>query len=206
MSASPNNTSQSLPTRIVFPARRRATGGCPQTDFGTVPGPAAPLLSNLSTAPTSPESAACNLSLSKNNSIGEQRVKTLLLRFFLPASRFQLPASGFRLPICYTQTCCQHALSDQDHHAQTQNASGRGQALQKNRLGQIQARPVQNAAHPYLEGNQNQAPPRQERPGFRRRPQEGRPHDSLRLILPGRSRQRLPSRINAKSGSDQPSE
>ena len=44
--------------------------------------------------------------------------------------------TGYARGTCYTQTCCQSVLSA-GSHAQTQDASGRRQALQKDRHGQI---------------------------------------------------------------------
>src|ERR1035437_6857361 len=46
------------------------------------------------------------------------------------------------------------------HHASVEDPFGRCQALLEDRVRQVQARPVEDAPHPHLEGHQDQAPPR----------------------------------------------
>src|ERR1035441_9086792 len=69
-----------------------------------------------------------------------------------------------------------------DQNAQVEDPYGRGQALQQDRHRQNQAGPDEDAAHPYFEGAKDEAQAGQDPARFRRRFQEGRAHDSLRLI------------------------
>ena len=61
------------------------------------------------------------------------------------------------------------------------NPLGRGEALQKDRYRQVQARPVEDAPHPHLQGDQDQEEAWQDHPGVGCGYAKSRPDAALRL-------------------------
>src|SRR5215469_2189312 len=82
-----------------------------------------------------------------------------------PKYRKQFPpegSGGFRI---YSKSC-RNTSNLRKYNAKAKDTLRRGQALQEDWYGQVQARPVQDAPHPNLQEDQDQAPPALDHPGL----------------------------------------
>ena len=186
---------QQTKTLVHFPLSSRSTPTCPVRTKT----PPATLL--LSVACHSPKQTSGNprgfRTLPHTQPRGEGGTPSPQLA---PDTRLPAPGSPFAI----LEPAVNTPVSEQDHMPKLKRIGARPSASRRPERANLSAASPKCA--PYVEGDENQAPPRQERAGFRRRPQEGRPHDSLRLILPGRSCERLPRVDKPREEQAKPSE